>query len=384
MATAVETGEGDDVLVRRAQAGDPDAFGRLVERYMRRAYYSALSLVGTREDALDLSQEAFARAYRARRTIDPDRPFYAWLYQILRRLCFNFLRDRQTLTILLLMPLVQVVLFGFALRSDVRDIRVIFVDASPDAATLALRARFGATRQFDIVGVLATTRAVEPMFRRGAADLAVVFDQDFGARVARGEPAPLQLLLDASDPNTGMTVQSYARGVIAAQEADWTRARGGIRIVSETRMRFNPTLESVNLFVPGLIALVLTLVSALMTAISLSREKERGTFEVLLVSPLRPWQIIIGKVLPYLGLAFAMKSHCREFTRRTGLSCEVEDVGLFQITRSIDLRGPLTDEQRTRLFQIADRCPVHRTLEAAFADGIRSCSTIALSPHQRR
>jgi RNA polymerase sigma-70 factor, ECF subfamily len=96
MATAVRTGEGDDVLVRRAQAGDPDAFGRLVERYMRRAYYSALSLVGSREDALDLSQEAFARAYRARQTIDPDRPFYAWLYQILRRLCFNFVRDRQT------------------------------------------------------------------------------------------------------------------------------------------------------------------------------------------------------------------------------------------------------------------------------------------------
>jgi RNA polymerase sigma-70 factor, ECF subfamily len=96
MATAVQTGEGDDVLVRRAQAGDADAFGRLVERYMRRAYYSALSLVGSREDALDLSQEAFARAYRARRTIDPDRPFYAWLYQILRRLCFNFLRDRRT------------------------------------------------------------------------------------------------------------------------------------------------------------------------------------------------------------------------------------------------------------------------------------------------
>jgi RNA polymerase sigma-70 factor, ECF subfamily len=98
MATAVQTGEGDDVLVRRAQAGDADAFGQLVERYMRRAYYAALSLVGSREDALDLSQEAFVRAYRARQTIDPDRPFYAWLYQILRRLCFNFVRDRQTRT----------------------------------------------------------------------------------------------------------------------------------------------------------------------------------------------------------------------------------------------------------------------------------------------
>lgn len=95
MQTA-DIGEPDMVLVRRAQAGDEAAFGRLVERYMRRAYYSALSLVGSREDALDLSQEAFARAYRSRDAIDPERPFYAWLYQILRRLCFNFLRDRRT------------------------------------------------------------------------------------------------------------------------------------------------------------------------------------------------------------------------------------------------------------------------------------------------
>jgi RNA polymerase sigma-70 factor, ECF subfamily len=88
----------DGGLIRRAQAGDADAFGELVERHMRRAYFAALSLVGRREDALDLSQEAFARAYRARRSIDPERPFYAWLYQILRRLCFNFVRDRRART----------------------------------------------------------------------------------------------------------------------------------------------------------------------------------------------------------------------------------------------------------------------------------------------
>jgi RNA polymerase sigma-70 factor, ECF subfamily len=87
--------EADGGLIRRAQAGDADAFGELVRRYMRRAYFSALALVGSREDALDLSQEAFARAFRARRSLDPERPFYAWLYQILRRLCFNFLRDRR-------------------------------------------------------------------------------------------------------------------------------------------------------------------------------------------------------------------------------------------------------------------------------------------------
>jgi len=96
MDTVTPIGESDMALVRRAQAGDRDAFGLLVERYMRRAYFAALSLVGSSEDALDLSQEAFARAYRSRSTIDPERPFYAWLYQILRRLCFNFLRDRRT------------------------------------------------------------------------------------------------------------------------------------------------------------------------------------------------------------------------------------------------------------------------------------------------
>jgi len=90
------TGESDELLVRRVRAGDTPAFGKLVERYMRRAYYAALGLVGSHEDALDLSQEAFARAFRARERLDPERPFYAWLYQIIRRLCFNFVRDRRT------------------------------------------------------------------------------------------------------------------------------------------------------------------------------------------------------------------------------------------------------------------------------------------------
>ena len=83
-------------LILRAQAGESAAFGLLVERYMRRAYFAALGLVGSHEDALDLSQEAFVRAYRARQRLNPDLPFYAWLYQILRRLCFNFVRDRRT------------------------------------------------------------------------------------------------------------------------------------------------------------------------------------------------------------------------------------------------------------------------------------------------
>jgi ABC-2 type transport system permease protein len=217
----------------------------------------------------------------------------------------HILRDRQTLAILLLMPLVQVVLFGFALRSDVRDIRLAVVDPSPDHATLALRSRFVGTGRFRIVADAPSADVLEPLFRRGKADAALVVDPEFASNLDRGLPARLLLVTDASDPNTGTTMQAYTRAVINDFQSDLRSGTSVARIVPQTRMRFNPTLESVNLFIPGLIALVLTLVSALMTAISLSREKERGTLEILLVSPLRPAQIIVGKVLPYLMLALA-------------------------------------------------------------------------------
>jgi ABC-2 type transport system permease protein len=216
----------------------------------------------------------------------------------------HILRDRQTLVILLLLPLAQVVVFGFALRTDVNDIRIAFVDPAPDHATAALRGRFAGNGRFEIAGSISTADGLEALFRRGEADVGLIFEPGFARRLAEGTPARLMLIGDAADPNSGSTRLAYAGAVISAYQEELGPERG-VRIVPETRMRYNPTLESVNLFVPGLIALVLTLVSALMTAISLSREKERGTLEILLVSPLRPWQIIAGKVFPYLGLGFA-------------------------------------------------------------------------------
>lgn len=217
----------------------------------------------------------------------------------------HILRDRQTLVVLLLMPVVQVVLFGFALRTDVRDVRIAFVDPAPDAATLALRTRFAGNGRFTVVAAVPTTAALEPLLRRGEVDLAVVFAPGFASHLRDGTGGGVLVIADASDPNSATQRQTYASAVIAAYRSELVGASGGVQIVTRTRMRYNPTLESVNLFVPGLIALVLTLVSALMTAISLSREKERGTLEILLVSPLRPWQVIVGKVAPYLLLAFA-------------------------------------------------------------------------------
>ena len=215
---------------------------------------------------------------------------------------WHILRDRQTLLVILAIPLVQVLLFGYALRTDINRIRVAVVDPAPDQATITLRNRFTATPRFEITHVLANAAPLTTLFRRDDADMAIELEPGFARRLGSGEPARVAFVMDASDPNSSTTRQAYASAVVndfAAQMGD-----AGVRITLDQRMRFNPTLASVNLFVPGLIALVLTLISALMTAISLTREKERGTLETLLVSPLRPWQIIVGKVAPYIVLGF--------------------------------------------------------------------------------
>lgn len=217
----------------------------------------------------------------------------------------HLLRDRQTLAILLLLPIAQLLLFGLAVRTDINSIRVAIVADAGDAATTSLRSRLGNRGRFVLLPPLARADSLEALMRRGEVDVGVLLQPNLASRLATGEPSQVLVISDAVDPNTGSTMQNY----VVAQLREWQSTlgvnSGAVRIDTRLRMRFNPTLESVNLFVPGLIALILTMVTSLMTAISLSREKERGTFEVLLVSPLHPWQIIVGKVIPYLGLAMA-------------------------------------------------------------------------------
>ena len=224
---------------------------------------------------------------------------------LLRKEARHILRDRRTLAVILLMPIIQVVLFGYAIRTDVEDIRLVIVDPEPDAATLALRHRLAATELFRIVAVERSTDLLDRHFARGTADQAVVFERGFGDRLGGRGPARVQIITDAAEPNTGSAMQNYAMAVVRGYEREANGAPRGPAVEMDVRMRFNPTRESSNLFVPGLIAFVITIISALMTAISLSREKETGTMEVLLVSPLRPPQIIAGKVAPYLLVGLA-------------------------------------------------------------------------------
>ena len=219
----------------------------------------------------------------------------------------HILRDRRTLAILLLLPVVQLLLFGSAISTEVRDVRLAVVDPSPDAATLEIRSRLAASPSFRVVAVLPSAESLDRLFVRGDAQQAIVFEPGFAGRLAREGEARVLLVSDAADPNTSTTMQTYAATVLQEYERELHREGGGdagsVRIVPDVRMQFNPTLESAYLFVPGLLAFILTIVSALMTSVSITREKETGTMEVLLVSPLRPAQIIVGKVLPYLALS---------------------------------------------------------------------------------
>lgn len=217
----------------------------------------------------------------------------------------HVLRDRQTLAILLLMPLVQVLLYGYAIRTDVRGIDTVIVNPAPDAASRGLVERFGASSRHRVLGVLPSSARLEPAFAAGTYRQAIVLPTDVERRLMRGETVSVQVITDGSDPNAGRTMRAYAEAIIQrwhAETAPGGRSRPPITV--ESRMRFNPTMESANLFVPGLIALVVTIVSAMMTAVAITREKEVGTLEMLLVSPVRPATIVLGKVVPYavLGL----------------------------------------------------------------------------------
>jgi drug efflux transport system permease protein len=229
---------------------------------------------------------------------------------LLRKEVFHILRDRRTLVVIVMLPVVQVILFGSAIRTDVTHVRLAVVDPAPDDQTLALRSRFAAAGLFTIVTVVPRTEDLEPLFQSGRAQEAIVFEPGFAGSIAREagtgrgkDPARVGIITDAVEPNSGSLLQAYALGVIQNFQRDLAQrspVAGAVSIRPQVRMRFNPARESSHLFVPGLMAFVLTVISSLMTAISLTREKETGTLEALLVSPLRPWQIIVGKVAPYL------------------------------------------------------------------------------------
>jgi ABC-2 type transport system permease protein len=216
----------------------------------------------------------------------------------------HIFRDVRSMVILFGMPLVQVLLFGFAITNEVKDVKVSVVDPSHDQVTTAIIQKLFASGYFLQGEILNSQGEIEESFRKGRNKMVVVFEDSFARKLERGEKPTIQLIADASDPNTANLLVSYANGIITAYNQSMVISTNGPVIIPEIRMMYNPALKSVFMFVPGIITILLMLVSAMMTSISIAREKELGTMEVLLVSPLKPLHIIAGKVMPYVLLSF--------------------------------------------------------------------------------
>lgn len=215
-------------------------------------------------------------------------------------------RDKRTLVVLFGMPIIQMLLFGFAIRNEVENANIMVLDASQDQVTHELINKIDASNYFTVVGEVQRYDKIDDLFQKGEIDEVLVFEADFARKIQRGERPSVNVITDASNPNLAQLIQQYSSAIMMdfqQEMADKGQPQKS-GIITNANMLFNPQLESVNLFVPGLIAVILMLISTLMTSISITREKEMGNMEILLVSPLRPGQIIIGKVLPYLVLAF--------------------------------------------------------------------------------
>ena len=202
-------------------------------------------------------------------------------------------RDKRTMLMLFGMPIVMMLLFGFAVTNDVRNVRIIIVMSNADNATQQVADRLAASEYFTLTKVVATPTEAEKAIRDQKADMAIVFSQDFASR-----KSGYQLIVDGADPNMAQQWTTYANAVINNTEAK----------AVNTKLLYNPQMKSTYNFVPAIMGTLLMLVCAMMTSISIVREKEKGTMEVILVSPTKPLMIIVAKLVPYLVLAFTILS----------------------------------------------------------------------------
>jgi ABC-2 type transport system permease protein len=218
---------------------------------------------------------------------------------------YHIFRDRRTMLILLGMPVVQIIIFGFALTNEVKNSRIAVLDNAKDPSSSSLIKEIDASRYFIVAKTLNAYTDIEKEFKKGHIKLVVVFPAKFDDDLQHFNKTGIQIIADASDPNVANTLTNYASSIILDYQNRITDQRKlPYTIKTEYRMLYNPQLKGAYSFVPGVMAMVLMLVCTMMTAITIVREKETGTMEVMLVSPVSPLKIIFAKAVPYLLLSF--------------------------------------------------------------------------------
>jgi ABC-2 type transport system permease protein len=221
----------------------------------------------------------------------------------------HILRDRRTLLVLLGMPVAQVIIFGYAITNEFRNASIVVFDQSKDELSRELTGKLTASGHFQLVGEARNYDDLHTYFKKGKIKMAVVIPPNFTQKIQHEGSAQIQFIADGSEPNYASTLVAYANQMIADFQQGLNPSilhSSNPPILVETRMLYNPELKSAYLFVPGVMALILMLISAMMTSLTIAREKELGTMELLLVSPLHPLLIVVGKVVPYVALAFGI------------------------------------------------------------------------------
>ncbi|MEE9374421.1 MAG: ABC transporter permease, partial [Saprospiraceae bacterium] len=213
-------------------------------------------------------------------------------------------RDNKTLLMLFGLPIAQIILFGFALTNEIKDSKIVICDYANDGASRSIIDKIASSNAFDIESIFIDKKEISEAFKRGDIKLAIVFPAHFERDLNHINYAVIQVIADASDPNTASTLTHYIRNIVSSYQSEINvNSETLATIIPEIRMLYNPELKGATNFVPGVMALVLLLVCVLMTSVSIVKEKEKGTMEILLVSPMNPFVVIIAKAVPYFFLS---------------------------------------------------------------------------------
>ncbi len=217
---------------------------------------------------------------------------------------FHIFRDKRSLFILFGMPIAQILLFGFAVTNEINNVKLAIYDQANDVESQKLIQNIASSSYFDVEKMLYNKEEVAATFKQGQVKAILIFEPDFAKKLTKEGVADIQVVTDATEPNTAMTITNYIAAIIKKYNDNFNKiTTTPYQIQTNSRMLYNPELKSVFMFVPGVMTIILMLVSAMMTSISITREKEIGTMEILLVSPLKPLQVILGKVFPYIFLS---------------------------------------------------------------------------------
>ena len=223
------------------------------------------------------------------------------LYAFIQKEFYHVFRDRKTLLMLFGIPVAQVLLFGFVLSNEIKNSKIVVCDYAKDYASQEIIRKIEASKYFNVQKATLTHDQIEAALRSGDIKMAVIFPADFYNDLSHLNKAQIQVIADASDPNTATTLTNYLTSIINDYQAEALAQNAkAYSIIPQVKMLYNPELLGAPNFVPGVMALVLMLICAMMTAVAIVKEKELGTMEILLVSPLKPYLVIIAKTIPYL------------------------------------------------------------------------------------